>query len=387
MLASLELRPSLAAARLIASPAKSSNFARTSQSANSLRPILSPRTVILLSGDQLVGPPATACSEISISGRIKVSEPTHSPIRLPPLTLRQPMRRSTTASRLLVSMPPLCCLRQSVFPVSSPRKMCASVPTANPLRQSDADSDAPGAAIAPHAAAASIEASSIRRPRSTDCGADAAMVRTVADWQLTRVAQVPQSPELLRPGQPAAVAPANRKPSRIAAAAAHWRRRRRRSLPSSVECLAFRRLALPHGLDTPTPTPQVEKKFDEFVEQEVSPENTLQVVAGRAKVLVFREPPRRVYIPREDIAEYSGDYADATGRRGKKSRHGDVEPMVRRPRGSERSDQGSFAQLLDRRAARPASDALGAQAIGSRGQGLRGIAEGSGTGNQEGLSR
>ncbi len=66
----------------------------------------------------------------------------------------------------------------------------------------------------------------------------------------------------------------------------------------------FPALALPPGLDTPTPTPQVEKKFGEFVEQEASPESTLQVVAGRAKVLVFREPPRRVYVPREDIAEY-----------------------------------------------------------------------------------
>jgi pilus assembly protein CpaC len=66
----------------------------------------------------------------------------------------------------------------------------------------------------------------------------------------------------------------------------------------------FPTLALPPGLNTPTPTPQVEKKFDEFVEQEVSPENTLQIVAGRAKVLVFREPPRRVYIPRAEVAEY-----------------------------------------------------------------------------------
>ena len=63
-------------------------------------------------------------------------------------------------------------------------------------------------------------------------------------------------------------------------------------------------LGLPPGLGTPKPTPEVQRQFDQFVQQEVSPENTLQVVVGRAKILMLREAPRRVYIPREDIAEY-----------------------------------------------------------------------------------
>ena len=40
------------------------------------------------------------------------------------------------------------------------------------------------------------------------------------------------------------------------------------------------------------------------MQQEVAPENTLKVVVGRAKILVLREAPRRVYIPREEVAEY-----------------------------------------------------------------------------------
>ena len=54
----------------------------------------------------------------------------------------------------------------------------------------------------------------------------------------------------------------------------------------------------------PKPTAETEKKFGQFVEHEANPENTLRVVAGRALVLVFREAPRRIYIPREDVAEY-----------------------------------------------------------------------------------
>jgi len=63
-------------------------------------------------------------------------------------------------------------------------------------------------------------------------------------------------------------------------------------------------LGLPPGLGTPKPTPEEEQKFRQFVQSEAVPENTFQVVVGRAKVLVFRQAPRRVYIPREDVAEY-----------------------------------------------------------------------------------
>jgi pilus assembly protein CpaC len=127
------------------------------------------------------------------------------------------------------------------------------------------------------------------------------MVREVADWQLQRVAQAPQLPELVRPGQPPA---APRTPSNQAELPQPNAAPTPDVSPFVNGMSRFPTLALPHGLDTPEPTQQVEKKFDEFVEQAVSPENTLQIVVGRAKVLVLRQPPRRVYIPREDIAEY-----------------------------------------------------------------------------------
>ena len=63
-------------------------------------------------------------------------------------------------------------------------------------------------------------------------------------------------------------------------------------------------MSLPPDLGTPQPTPETQKRFDQFVQQEVAPENTLKVVVGRAKVLVLHEAPRRVYIPREEVAEY-----------------------------------------------------------------------------------
>jgi pilus assembly protein CpaC len=128
-----------------------------------------------------------------------------------------------------------------------------------------------------------------------------AMVRTVSDWELNRVAQAQPAPEAVPPATPSAAAPATGtnqglpQPDAVPPV---------ESSPFVNGMSRFPTLALPPGLATPAPTPQVEAKFDNFVAQEVSPDNTLQIVVGRAKVLVFREPPRRVYIPREDIAEY-----------------------------------------------------------------------------------
>lgn len=129
-----------------------------------------------------------------------------------------------------------------------------------------------------------------------------AMVRMVSDWELDRVAQAPAAPDAVPPAAAPAYASTtaggNQQPPLTAESPVP------EPSPFINGMSRFPTLALPPGLNTPTPTPQVEAKFDQFVEQEVSPEDTLQIVAGRAKVLVFREPPRRVYIPREDIAEY-----------------------------------------------------------------------------------
>ena len=63
-------------------------------------------------------------------------------------------------------------------------------------------------------------------------------------------------------------------------------------------------LGLPPGLGTPEPTPEVKKEYGQFVEREIAPENTIQVVVGRAKVIVLREKPRRIYIPDENVAGF-----------------------------------------------------------------------------------
>ncbi len=63
-------------------------------------------------------------------------------------------------------------------------------------------------------------------------------------------------------------------------------------------------LGLPPGLGTPEPTPEIQREYGQFVEREIRPENTIQIVAGQAKVIVLREKPRRIYIPDETVAGF-----------------------------------------------------------------------------------
>ena len=63
-------------------------------------------------------------------------------------------------------------------------------------------------------------------------------------------------------------------------------------------------LGLPPGLGTPEPSPEIQRQYGQFVEREIAPENTIQVVIGRAKVIVLREKPRRIYIPDENVAGF-----------------------------------------------------------------------------------
>ncbi len=57
-------------------------------------------------------------------------------------------------------------------------------------------------------------------------------------------------------------------------------------------------------MGTPEPTPEIQREYGQFVEREIRPENTIQVVAGQAKVIVLREKPRRIYIPDETVAGF-----------------------------------------------------------------------------------
>jgi len=55
---------------------------------------------------------------------------------------------------------------------------------------------------------------------------------------------------------------------------------------------------------TPVPTPQEVRKYESLVADIVDPENTLDIVVNRPRVLVLSEPPIRVQVPDEDIASF-----------------------------------------------------------------------------------
>lgn len=56
---------------------------------------------------------------------------------------------------------------------------------------------------------------------------------------------------------------------------------------------------------TPRPTPEVRREFDRFVERKIDPQETLDLVVDRPRVLVLTQPPKRVQIPDETVATYN----------------------------------------------------------------------------------
>jgi pilus assembly protein CpaC len=128
---------------------------------------------------------------------------------------------------------------------------------------------------------------------------------TAAGGSTVRMAQV-QMPEVVRPGTPLPVIPLipERTPPISPPPGETSTPSSPEPSPFGAEQFRMPTLGLPPGLGTPKPTADDERKFKQFVQSEAAPETTFQVVVGRAKVLVFRQAPRRVYIPREDVAEY-----------------------------------------------------------------------------------
>jgi pilus assembly protein CpaC len=51
---------------------------------------------------------------------------------------------------------------------------------------------------------------------------------------------------------------------------------------------------------TPVPTPEVEKKFKQFVEPTVDPENVLYIVIGRPRILRFKDKPKQIQISQDE---------------------------------------------------------------------------------------
>ncbi len=121
-----------------------------------------------------------------------------------------------------------------------------------------------------------------------------------------RVAQNTTGLEIIRPGTPAiqlgppsGTAPAatgsSPQPAGPAQAAAS---------PFDPSQFRLPTLGLPPALSTPEPTPEIKREYGQFVEREIAPENTIHVIVGRAKVIVLREKPRRIYAPDENVANF-----------------------------------------------------------------------------------
>jgi pilus assembly protein CpaC len=127
-----------------------------------------------------------------------------------------------------------------------------------------------------------------------------------------RLAQNPVGTEIIRPGIPVQVGV----PSGAATGAVGTSRgsaaggqssesvRAVQEIGSPFDPSQFRlpTLGLPPGIGTPEPSDQVKRDYGQFVAREIAPENTIQVVVGRAKVIVLREKPRRIYAPDENVA-------------------------------------------------------------------------------------
>lgn len=57
-------------------------------------------------------------------------------------------------------------------------------------------------------------------------------------------------------------------------------------------------------VSVPQPSPKVQQDFGRFIERAIDPENTLEMIEGRTRVLVLKDVPKRVQIEDEKIATY-----------------------------------------------------------------------------------
>ena len=120
------------------------------------------------------------------------------------------------------------------------------------------------------------------------------------------LAQNPGSPEVMRPGTPTLSGTQSAGAGPLGVLPPSEPARPFQGPASPFDATQFRlpTLGLPPGLGTPEPTPEIQRQYGQFVEREIAPENTIQVVIGRAKVIVLREKPRRIYIPDENVAGF-----------------------------------------------------------------------------------
>ena len=126
-----------------------------------------------------------------------------------------------------------------------------------------------------------------------------------------RLAQNPTGPEIIRPGIPTvlgtqlpAAGPVGVLPAGVQPPTEPARPTEGIASPFDPTQYRLPTLGFPPGLGTPKPTPEITREYGQFVEREIVPENTIQVVVGRAKVIVLREKPRRIYVPDENVAGF-----------------------------------------------------------------------------------
>lgn len=102
----------------------------------------------------------------------------------------------------------------------------------------------------------------------------------------------PQQPQVIQPPRAAKLAePGLGAPGEVAA-----------PLPSRLQMLTTESSQL--GA-TPRPTPEVKAQFREYIEGIIDPSNTLDLIKGRPRILLFRTAPTRVQIADDETANYT----------------------------------------------------------------------------------
>ena len=102
----------------------------------------------------------------------------------------------------------------------------------------------------------------------------------------------------------------------------------------------------------PTPTAEVQKEYAQFADGRISPQETIEVVVGRAVIKVLWEKPRRIYVPSEDFVTCQVVTDRQIAIVGKRTGRDQCRFLVSRSAESQRSEQGPCAELHGRRAPR-----------------------------------
>ncbi len=121
---------------------------------------------------------------------------------------------------------------------------------------------------------------------------------TREDEALVRVAQQPEITTPFRPAQEAAEG-VDREAARGAAARAS--NQEPYFGPGQAR---LQSMAAPAGV-TPKPSPKVQAEFAEFVDGLVDPQNTLDLIVDRPRLLVLKKVPSRIQIADEEVAAYT----------------------------------------------------------------------------------